>query len=175
MRCRVLPIIMSFQAVLLSACNGEIYLRDGVTDGDTFYLSDIALTNDDPALQSWVGYSLIKSACQLQAESANPARATSYGCEFSARRHLIETWQEQKSMRREAQDDYLDELLRVREAGYLDEYVAHYFARKSWQLPAELDAERFDAWRHRHLRGHRPRTRLVGSWNYAGKVSGTVN
>ena len=33
--------------LMLSACNSEIYVRDGVTDGDTFYLAERALTDDD--------------------------------------------------------------------------------------------------------------------------------
>jgi len=153
----------------VTARSGEIYLRDGVTDGDTFYLSDIALQDDDPALQSWVSYSLSRSACQLQIGGDNPARASSFECELMAREHLVETWKEQLGDETGA-DAYLDDLLRVQQAGFLDEYVAHYFGRKSWQLPANLQAKAFDDWRRRDLRGHKPETRLIGSWNYAEKV-----
>ena len=52
--------------ILLGACHSEIYVRDGVTDGDTFYLSHEAMYDPDPALQSWVAYSLMKSTCQLE-------------------------------------------------------------------------------------------------------------
>ena len=51
---------------LLGACNSDIYVRDGVTDGDTFYLAQEAMHDPDPALQSWVSYSLMKCACQLE-------------------------------------------------------------------------------------------------------------
>jgi hypothetical protein len=54
-----------FPFLLLVACNSEIYTRDGVTDGDSFYLAPQAFQDDDPVLQSWVAYSLMKSACQL--------------------------------------------------------------------------------------------------------------
>lgn len=152
-----------------TVCGGEIYLRDGVTDGDTFYLSNVALQDDDPALQSWVSYSLTRSACQLQIGGDNPARASSFDCELMAREHLVETWQEQGSDE-PAVDAYLDDLLRVQQAGFLGEYVAHYFGRKSWQIPADLQAMAFDDWRRRDLRGHKPQTRLIGSWNYAKNV-----
>jgi hypothetical protein len=156
-------------ATALPVQGGEVYLRDGVTDGDTFYLSNVALTDDSPALQSWVSYSLTRSACQLQIGGDNPARASSFECELTARRHLLQTWREQG--REKATDDaYLDTLLLVEQAGFLDEYVAHYLGRKTWVLPDDLQTGAFDAWRRQHLRGHKPQTRLIGSWNYASKV-----
>ena len=58
--------------VALAACNGEIYLRDGVTDGDTFYLSERAMADGDPAYQSWVRYSLARSACHSGSFGKSP-------------------------------------------------------------------------------------------------------
>ena len=165
-----LLLIPALIAAAAPACSGEIYLRDGVTDGDTFYLADVALQDDDFVLQSWVSYSLTRSACQLQIGGDNPARASSFDCELTARQHLLETWQEQRSDSQASDGEYLDDLLLVQQAGYLDEYVAHYFRRKSWQLPAEIETQAFDEWRREYLRGHRPQTRLIGSWNYAEKV-----
>lgn len=167
---RCLPISFLLVAGLVQA--GEIYLRDGVTDGDTFYLSNIALTDNDPALQSWVSYSLTRSACQLQIGGDNPARATSFDCELTARRHLVETWLERTAGTGPVEvNDYLETLVRVDEAGYLDEYVAFYFGRKGWALPDDLQMSAFGEWRRDTLRGHKPQTRLVGSWNYADKVN----
>jgi hypothetical protein len=166
-RLLLIPVLIASAA---PACSGEIYLRDGVTDGDTFYLADIALQDDDPVLQSWVSYSLTRSTCQLQIGGDNPARASSFDCELLARQHLVETWQEQRSDSPVSVDPYLDDLLVVQQAGFLDEYVAHYFRRESWQMPAEIQAKAFDDWRREFLRGHKPQTRLTGSWNYAEKV-----
>lgn len=154
-------------AALLAGCNPAIYVRDGVTDGDTFYLAPVAWVDDDPALQSWVAYSLMTSTCQLQVGGDNPARVSDYGCEYTARMHLLDTWTEQKQDDPAAQDPYLDTLLAVREAGFLEEYVVFYFGRDHWQVPAEVDEQAFADWRGRHLRRHRPQSRLVGSWGYA--------
>ncbi|MEQ9562002.1 MAG: hypothetical protein RLN69_05735, partial [Woeseiaceae bacterium] len=112
----------------------------------------------------------------LQIGGSNPARASSFECELLARQHLLETWQE-RTQQIDAVDDnedneYLDELSLVAEAGFLDEYVAHYFGRKSWSLPGDLQMAAFDDWRRDHLRRHKPDTRLIGSWNYASKVTG---
>lgn len=173
---RFLPIALIAVATL--AESGEVYLKDGVTDGDTFYLSNIALTSDDPALQSWVSYSLTRSACQLQIGGENPARASSFECELMARQHLVETWLERRpgtatgdSVDDSEDDDYLAALVRVDEAGYLDEYVAFYLGQKDWTLPDDLQLSAFSEWRRGALRGHKPQTHLIGSWNYAERVN----
>lgn len=157
-------------ALLLGACNGEIYLRDGVTDGDTFYLAERALHDTDPVLQSWVSYSLSRSACQLRAGGDNPARATSFECEITAREHLLETWSELRA-RDPAGSAYLDGLSRVQQAGFLDEYVWRHFRNESWQSPPGLQSAQFEEWRRRHLPDHEPRTRWVGSWGYSRRIS----
>lgn len=148
------------------ALGSEIFTRDGVTDGDTFYLAPQAYSDDDPVLQSWVTYSLMRSACQLKIGGDNPARNSDYGCEFTARRHLVEAWEAQCAEHAGAADDYLDDLLRVRDAGFLDEYTVHYFGKKHWQVPMEVRVEEFVAWRRENLRKHKPQTRIIGSWNY---------
>lgn len=153
-------------ALSIAGCNNEIYLRDGVTDGDTFYLADRALTDGDPVVQSWVSYSLTRSACQLRLGGENPARASSYRCELTARQHLLDSWEEKRAGRPGVSDRYLDELLTVRNAGFLDEYTVRYFGHSTWQVPAELDAADFQAWRRKHLRGHKAETRIIGAWGY---------
>ena len=154
----------------LAACSNDIYLRDGVTDGDTFYLSQRAFLDDDPALQSWVSYSLTRSTCQLELGSKNPARASAFDCEHSARVDLLSTWREKKFEQPAISDDYLDALLEVGDAGYLREYVDDQFGRRHWTKPEGLDSDEYDRWMARHLPRHKPETRLTGSWNYARNV-----
>jgi hypothetical protein len=150
----------------LAALGSEIFTRDGVTDGDTFYLAPRAHMDDDPVLQSWVTYSLVKSACQLEIGGENPARNSDYGCEYTARRRLVEAWVAQRAEHEGATDSYLDDLVRVRDAGYLDEYTVHYFGKDHWQVPAEVRIDSFRDWRKINLRKHRPQMRIIGSWNY---------
>lgn len=147
---------------LAAGCNSTVYVRDGVTDGDTFHLAPRAYADPDAASKAWTSYSLARSICQLAVGDPNPARVSTFDCELKARHALLETWQEQAG----AADAYLDELAAVGAAGFLEEYVAVYFGRDGWQLPADLDADAFDAWRRTNLRGHRPETRLMGSWSY---------
>ena len=156
--------------LLLAACNSEIYVRDGVTDGDTFYLSQDAMYDPDPALQSWTAYSLVKSACQLEIGGQNPARANSYRCEMAARRNLLDTWTERQAEEPGFRDDYLETLGVVRDAGYLDEYTVYYFGNDTWELPPGIDLAEFRRWQSRYLRHHKASTRIVGSWNYRDRV-----
>jgi hypothetical protein len=166
-----LATVVPLAALAIASCSGEIYVRDGVTDGDTFYLAQSAITESDPALQSWVSYSLTRSACQLQIGGDNPARATSFECELTARRHLIDTWSEYRARNPEIRDRYLDEVTEVRKAGFLPEYVADNFRRRGWDVPPNLDQRRFRKWQRVHLPGHKAATRIIGSWNYARNVN----
>ena len=152
--------------LVLAACNNTVYTRDGVTDGDTFYLAPRAWADDDPVLQSWVRYSLAKSTCQLEIGGANPARNSDYGCELTARRHLVDAWEQHRGEHTDARDPYLDALLQVRQAGYLDEYTVRYFGHRDWVVPIEVRVDEFQRWQRQHLKGHRPQTRIIGSWNY---------
>jgi hypothetical protein len=162
--------MMRFTGLLLllplAAGGSEIYTRDGVTDGDTFYLAPGAFVNDDPAYQSWVAYSLIKSTCQLEIGGENPARASSFDCELMGRRHLVNTWEEKYQQNQSIKDDYLDALSRVQYAGFLAEYTLRYFGKKHWNPPEGIRTNEFEIWRKQNLKGHKPETRIIGSWNY---------
>jgi hypothetical protein len=150
-------------AASIAGCSSAVYVRDGVTDGDTFHLAPRAYGNPDPAAQAWTSYSLARSICQLGVGGDNPARASTFDCELKARRALLSTWVEQNG----SADAYLDTLAAVGAAGFLEEYVHVYLGRESWQVPPDVDLDAFDAWRRLNLRGHRPETRLMGSWSYS--------
>ena len=153
-------------ALVVAGCHPGIYLRDGVTDGNTFYLAPQALSNSDPAVASWVRYSLVRSTCKLEAGGPNPARVNTYDCELMARRHLADAWRESAGSEQPTVNTYLDQLVAVQEAGFLAEYTAHYFSDDQWLLPDDLDVEAFARWNGRYLAGHRPETRLIGYWGY---------
>lgn len=157
--------------IVLGACHSEIYVRDGVTSGNRFHIEETQLLNDDPVVRSWVAYSLSKSVCQLELGGADPAHANSYGCELSARLHLLDEWAQRKLDQPGLIDGYLDTLATVQREAFLDEYVAHYFGRSDWQVPAEADIAGFRKWRRQHLPKHKPYTRVIGSWSYSSPHS----
>lgn len=158
----------------LAACDRRIYVVDGVTDGDTFYLAEYAYFDDDPALQAWVAYSLDLAACQLLLGGSNPARNSSYACELSARESLVDEWRDQLSSDQTVTDPYLDQLLIVEEQDWLPEYVAIELRRRGWDLPANLKIDAYRDWRESHLRQHRVERRLIGSWNFRDEVTANV-
>lgn len=157
--------------VLLTGCNSTVYVRDGVTDGDTFYLAPQAFTSGDPVIASWVRFSLMRSACKLEVGGEIPSRVSTFDCEVKGRSHLVDAWQEARIRDGAAQDFYLDALLAVRNAGFLNEYVVRYLGKPSWDVPVALDDVGFDDYRRSYLRGHRPVTRLIGSWGYGGAAA----
>jgi len=158
-------------ALALTGCSSEIYVRDGVTDGDTFYLADRALIDDDPVLQSWVSYSLAVSACQLMNGGDNPARASSFDCEVQAREVMLDTWREKQLLDPFLTDPYLDDLDIIDDAGFLAEHVARHFGKRGWEIPDDLRIRAYRDWARDVIPGHDPETRIIGSWNYARNVS----
>lgn len=155
-----------FLLLPLAASGGEVFTSDGVTDGDTFYLAPAAHSNNEPVYQSWVAYSLMKSACQLEIGGINPARANSFECELKSRRRLVEAWDQKKQGDSELTDLYLDALSEVQYSGFLTEYTAVFFAKKGWSLPANLRTAEFSDYRREYLGRHKAITRIIGSWNY---------
>ena len=159
--------IFLLAAVAATACNRSIYVVDGVTDGDTFYLAEYVHYEDDPVLQSWVAFSLDLSTCQLSIGGENPARNTSFDCEHGAHETLVETWREQRDENASRADEYLDALALIEEDGFLAEYVVDHFVRRGWQLPESLDMRAYRRYRKANLRRLAPERRIIGSWNYA--------
>ena len=157
--------------LVLAGCQSGVYVRDGVTDGDTFYVAPLAYASNDPVVASWVRYSLIRSTCQLDVGGENPARVSTYDCELRARHHLVDAWIEELNADDSHSNSYLNALLEVRDAGFLDEYVAHYLGEAGWEYPSGLERDAFRRWRRDHLRRHRVKTRLIGYWAYRDSVS----
>ncbi len=156
--------------VFLVACDHRVYTRDGVTDGDTFYLAEYAHYDNDPVLQAWVAYSLDLSHCQLRIGGPNPARNHNFDCELGARATLIDRYAE-LTADTAAADGYLVSLTEVQLQGFMDEYVWTYLRHRDWEKPQGLDLQAFRQWRKSSLKNHRPERRIIGSWNY--KAIGT--
>ena len=153
--------------VALASCGGDVYVRDDLGDGDTFVLSNTALQSGDPVTLSWVSYSLTRSTCQLRGGSANPARTSSFNCEITGRRHLLDKWAEQKEQVPGISNDYLDALTAVQQANFLSEYVVRFFRQENWQLPPDLKSFEFRLWSVEHLPEHYPQSYMTGEWTFA--------
>lgn len=157
-------------AALLAACNGRVYTKDGVTDGDTFYLPEEVLENDDPVLQSWVAYSLALSTCKLAMGGENPAHNSSLRCELEARDILADTWRGYQAADSNLNHPYLDKLVQVDDNESLLEYVwTQLRPPRGWDRPKGMDTRGFLKWMKEFWPDHEPQTRIIGSWNYTAE------
>ncbi|MGI9289271.1 MAG: hypothetical protein ACR2P1_28135, partial [Pseudomonadales bacterium] len=115
--------------LVVASCDSQVFIKDGVTDGNSFSIPPVALQSNDPITQSWIAYSLARSTCQIAIGGDNPARDHSFECELRSRKVLLQAWQKHKANvygNAEVADVYLDVLKSVNEEGYLYEYVWTY-------------------------------------------------
>lgn len=80
--------------------------------------------------------------------------------EVDARKRCAYLWREVR-VKDGLTNRYLDDLVTVLEANFLEEYVWTYFRSDDWHQPNGLRLAEFDQWRSTNLRGHRPETRAV--------------
>ena len=103
----------------------------------------------------------------MRADSTNAAQVSSFNCEVTAHRHLLDEWAQQKRDNPGLGNRYLDTLSDVQQAGFLSEYVVRFFRQEDWQLPQELRPYEFRKWSAEHLVDHFPRRYMTGEWIYA--------
>ena len=162
-----LAAVVAFAALFLAGCGGvQVYNFGGEGRGQSFHVPAEAAMNESAVVQSWIAYSLSRSACKLEMGGALPSANTSFECELRPRRVLARRWAERIDS--PDTDAYLDQVAAVEQQGLLAEYVWHYFGRRDWERPSGLDMERFETFRRAELGWHRPRTRLIGYWTQNG-------
>lgn len=164
----------------MAGCDGRIYVRDGVTDGNRFSLPTTLAQETDPVVHAWAAYSLAKSICQLEMGGSNPARNSSLDCEVSAREALAERWRELiadraisgTTVKADRETDYLEQNAEMHAAGVLDGYSWRFLRRRGWRQPSSEVLHKFDEWSEKYLEvQHKPYTRIIGSWGYIDKYS----
>lgn len=166
---------------LVTGCGVQVYDWGDGGSGTQFHVPAEAALNKSPIVQSWIAYSLAKSTCQLQIGGDLPAQNSSFKCELRPREVLVRRWATRNEIKTDPsatdseaapppssleieQDEYLDLLVRVEEAGFLEEYVWYFFQKRDWPQPEWLELHDFESWRGEHLPWHRPQTRLIGYW-----------
>ena len=118
------------------------------------------LEGKPPAVTAaWLGYASGRALWISSHIKANPSEATTYTRTFeeevAGRESLADMWAELKAKQSDLLDVYLDQLLRVREAKLMREYVWVNLRGESWkEQPTDLQIERFQEWAAVHLVGH---------------------
>lgn len=102
-----------------------------------------------PAASAWLAYGLMRGRVyqDLQIRGTANQSGDDFAIEHSARLALATVWRELKASGAAGADEYLDALVRIADAGFVDEYVTFVFGKPGWTIPAEtlsgLDPEAF--------------------------------
>lgn len=106
----------------------------------------------------WLGYLIAR----VQYRDVHMPPAPYYGPqppgfeeEVAARDTAVEIYVGLKEKDRDLNVAYFNDLVRVRAAGFIREYVWVYLHRGDWSDPGELRLKEFEDWRRANLSGHR--------------------
>jgi hypothetical protein len=119
---------------------------------------DVDTIHDRDTAALWFTYALELVKYSREHPQTRPAcggkLAAGHAAELSARRAALAEYRGREAGARG--DNYFDELLRIDDAGLLDEYTWHYLrnARIDSAPPAELDLAAFEIYRARELATH---------------------
>jgi hypothetical protein len=84
-----------------------------------------------------------------------------YTLEIASRQAMVEVWAKSRTFN-ETPNPYLDLMLELSTAGYLEEYVVVFFAKPGWTIPGAalslLNIPEFTQWSAQKLAGHQPQT-----------------
>lgn len=132
-----------------------------------------SLKGESPAIMAaWMGYASGRALWISGHIKANPSEAATYTRTFEeeveGRESLAKIWTELKAEQADLRNRYLDQLVRVRDATLLREYVWMNLRSENWkEQPADLQLERYREWAARNLVGHVVEThgnaRIAGS------------
>ena len=133
-------------------------------DGDPTSNVDVVSVELDPraaaagpaTMTSWLVYAAAKRSL-IDTRVAAGGRTDDFSIEASAREALVDHWRSQQATA-STSEPYLDRLVEVADAGYLDEYVIAAFGEPGWTIPPDvvgsLDLPGFFGWGQERLRDH---------------------
>jgi tetratricopeptide (TPR) repeat protein len=126
---------------------------------DEVWLDPQATALGAGALSAWMIYGTFREVLFEQRGGRSHNRSASdYELELGARQKLVEAWAKDRGQAQKP-NEYLDLLLEVQAAGFLDEYVVAQLAVPGWTIPGgavgSLDLSGFETWAAIHLPAHR--------------------
>jgi hypothetical protein len=121
------------------------------------------LSGDTSVTAAWLGYASARAEwiqSNITAEElAQKGYHRTFEEEVAARSSLAKIWKELKSSQTELKNTYLDELLKVYEAGFIKEYTWIFLATNEWSRPEGLRLDEFSIWSNKNIPNHNPETR----------------
>ena len=165
------PLWLTFLKVILVAIATSVALLDPTVAESEDDKVKITITLDEAALKgkpesvlgAWMGYGIARANWLSENVLTKPGGpATYHRCfeeELAGRESLAKIWIELKQSDPKLKDEYLDQLIVVRHAGFLGEYVWSYLGSPDWkQPPDQLRLEAFENWKASKLVGHKAQT-----------------
>lgn len=155
--------ILLFTAIYLALCL-SVSLAQGTAPSKYSVLIDESLQGEesDPNVgAAWLGYAL-SHANWIEDNYKDKDLAKDYKLSFDeevfCRDNLAQIWSELKAKHPGIKDDYLDGLLKIRDAGFLKEYIWTFHKQKDWSEPEGLKQKDFNGWMEKNLPGFQPKT-----------------
>jgi len=128
-------------------------------------LVDESLKGEDKVnvAAAWIGYAAARAEWVQENLSREDFKEMGYKRSFdeelSARKSLLEIWMELTESKSGLSDQYLDELVMVRKAGFLEEYVWQLLRSPDWTTkPDNLELKGFSNWLADKLPNHEVQT-----------------
>lgn len=108
---------------------------------------------DKQESKAWLAHALAKISC------AEHYPNLSFENEFCATATALRIWADLKK-EEYTESATLDDMLAVKRAGFLREYVWVYLRQEYWFKPEDLLLDKFEQWRELHLQSHFPNTHI---------------
>jgi hypothetical protein len=151
-------IYISIIFCLIFACASNP-IKSTSTSKPVIYL-DANLSNVQAA--GWLAYAA--SLGQWDDQNDNKNGINLYEREVYAREKAAIVWSELKQKQSDATEYDLDTMLKVKDAGFMREYVWYFLRKSDWSIPKELNLEGFNKWKEENIPNYQPTTK--GSLTY---------
>jgi tetratricopeptide (TPR) repeat protein len=122
--------------------------------------SSLPEAKDEPqVMEAWLRYAAtrMKTYNDLAAAGRHNKAVEDYEIELAARRMLASFWSSQQARGTAVANAYLDKLVEIDKAGFLEEYVLYFFVQPGWTVSAAslalIELEAFAAWGNANLGG----------------------
>ena len=79
--------------------------------------------------------------------------------ELDARTGMVTVWKDIRGNKNTSKNKYFDDLLKVKDAGFMKEYVWTFLKRESWEKPEDLKLNQFEKWSKKNIPEHKVETK----------------
>ena len=132
---------------------------------ESLMASESGVPHSSEYAAAWLLYATARITAYVELEERQPGAnlaADDYEIELFARKALTDFWFESRQGSNASPDPYLDTLVEIDRAGFLEEYVIGTFAKPGWTISAgdlaKIDGVEFSAWAQTELKGFATQT-----------------